>query len=110
LTHQEVGIVARAYIRYTCNGVKLGCWGGNTRGVVDHFNDLKKDGLTTGLCVDSYLYSRKIGDVVLLELLKRGKKKPRVPRDLMVLVITDLVFPEGSRWVSHAKVSVGVGS
>jgi hypothetical protein len=102
--------MARAYIRYTCNGVKLGSCGGGTRAVVKHFTKLKEDGLTTGLCAESYLYSRKIGDVVLLELIKRGKKKPRVPMDLMVVVITDLVFPEGSRWVSHAKVSVAVGS
>jgi hypothetical protein len=82
--------LAKSYLRYTCNGVKLGSWGGNTSGVRENFHAMKEAGSTEGVCTDSYLTSRKQGDVVLVELFKRGKTKPRVPRDWFIFVVDSI--------------------
>lgn len=84
--------MANAYIRYTVNGEKIGSHGDNTSGARQEFEELR--GIISGEVLttwNDYITPRKEGDVVLAEFLKRGRKKPRTPRDSLSFIVTERI-------------------
>lgn len=94
--------MAKAYMRFYRNGVKQFSWGDNNKFMREVFSALSGgDGPYSWITGERICYYN-VGDIIRIELLKRGKAKPRKPVGVLTLKIIDAL--ETSRWDKAVKV------
>jgi hypothetical protein len=89
-------------MRFYRNSVKQFSWGDNYKFMRDVFYTLSSGGGNHSWVVNERICYYSVGDVIRIELVKRGKTKPRKPVEILVLKIIDEL--DVDRWSKAVKV------
>jgi len=84
--------MARAYIRYSCNGVKYLSTGSGVEDCMKAMQEIRQN-IAAKKRYIGRLSSRhlKTGDTWTFELFRRNKQKPRIPRETITVVIDEIM-------------------
>lgn len=79
--------MASAYLRYTCNGVRLGSQGNDNSVVARNFAELLNSVKTLGLVRDLYVMSAPTGSLIKIEYVHRSKAGHCKVRETLQFII-----------------------
>lgn len=94
--------MAKAYMRFYINSVKQFSWGDNYKFMKDVFFTLSNSDGQHSWIVNERICYYNVGDVIKIELIKRGKTKPRKAIETLVLKIVDELIVDS--WSKAVKV------
>jgi len=80
--------MARAYIRYSCNGEKYISTGAGVEDCMKAMEEIRKDIAAKKRYIGRLSsHHLKVGDTWTFELFRRNKQRPRIPRETITVVI-----------------------